>query len=60
MELALKVGNMINIYWARDKKSYPATITKITDTDVEVEYEDGVCKTYPVSTLCSNFLVSSR
>ena len=43
------MGQKINIYWPLDKQSYPATITKITLDAVEVEYDNGMTKAYPLS-----------
>ena len=43
----LQVGDKVDIFWSRDKKYYPATITKVTKTHVDVKYDDGQKKTYP-------------
>ena len=48
------MGQKIDIYWPLDKQSYPATITKISLTDVEVEYDDGMTKTYPLSAVLAS------
>ena len=52
----IQVGSVVDIYWPRDARTYAATIKKISDTEVEVEYDDGLTKTYPLSAV----LVSER
>ena len=37
----LQVGKKTDKFCSRDNKYYPPTITKITDTHVDVAYDDG-------------------
>ena len=46
-EQELQVGDKVDIFWSRDDQYYPATIIKVTETHVDVRYDDGQEKTYP-------------
>lgn len=50
----LRVGNKIDIFWSRDHRSYPATITAVTEKYVDVIYDDGQKKTYQMTALCND------
>ena len=45
-EQELRVGDKVDIFWSRDNRYYPAIVTKVTPTHVDVTYDDGEKKTY--------------
>ena len=47
--MGVHVGDRVNIFWPRDNRSYSGTITEIEGDQVNVLYDDGDHKTYPMS-----------
>ena len=60
LEPAIEVGQTIDIYWPRDGRSYEATMTKITDTHVHVEYDDGATKAYPLPVVAAALAAAKK
>merc|ERR1719331_1952284 len=39
-------GKRVLVWWTHDNCSYPATINRLSDSEVELIYEDGLRKSY--------------
>ena len=47
--MGVHVGDKVDVFWPRDNRSYSGTITGIEGDQVNVLYDDGDHKTYPMS-----------
>ena len=55
----LILGNNISVWWPRDQRTYDATIMKLSNTGVEILYNDGTLKKYDRKLLVQRIAAAS-